>query len=784
MDTLLVPRLLWRHALGADDKPRMVLAHSPSVYELLVPSLEGLTAMGVDISQGVLWRETVEDGLVYVGRGVRLDSDRLVDVAGNTLLKLRLGHVQKALIGRRVVAAIGTKRAKVIDKLVIEEIAELDAKTILVKSDEYSIGLAGRTSRRKYAVIADTMYGLWVVEARRPLKSISVANGCVLACNPMGCIVSNGSFAASIAGTDAEPLAAVNGACLIAMQSDKRWVVMLVGEALLEAIDSCDSKPTVLYFDGVLVYYACGASIRSFNAKTTEVSLEKLPTGAIPTPTRPLRVTREEDYTILVLGGDEETRVLIPVQHLYKIHQDRLLALSAGWLYSLDLRSMDRVDVSIEEDACPLGVRIETPGYRVIRVDVEDGIRVARKNLTSSTAFLCLEPVELKPAYTPRLVMHLAPPLVIDTFVSLGPVKPEIHATLLRLENGDAVYVDGQLIEARPGAVILEVREPWYKLLQGAQLKLMEGDNVTYTALLTRQLQVLPYTGRGKPRVAIQHKGFEYTLEVTEKLIVNLDELRYSVVKVKPLSLEEAEAQLSSNADLIVVDNRACTAAKPGFTCHVRIHDGNTIYLCRETSLRGIYACSLASDREIRKTLHDVMAVVEALESQPYVILGDEDTTLRLRARTRKPGLVVVEVDVNGAKKVSNVMLASDKLEVEVGTLKPGIYNARITLSAFNDVMEVATKILVHKPARVLVVRTPRSTRICCNTTCLVSYGNEVTILDHECAKIGVSGYPRVYALDECGSLTATHIEELDVATALRNAVITAKLLADKLGLF
>ena len=780
-----IPGLVWRLPLGASKPPESIVAHSYSLFEMVLWSREGREAIAVDVHRGIVWREPVAGGW-YIGRGLRIEGKSVVDTGGQTLLKLGI-EPRRVVYGRRLVAVGDGRRMRLVDRALLEEIGEVDERKARIAQDEYTLLVYGKT-RRGYLLAVDSVFGFNAQRLKRNIRSVSVARGCFSLCDSTGCIIGNGSVEASTT-VDTVPLSAVKGGCLVALAAETGTIIaMLEGDGSLEVIDSCPETPHVTYSDGLLVAYSCGDSTRIVKAGSPipEYIHSK---GIVVTPTYRAKLLEEGQLKLLSVEYGEDVNILVPVEHYMVVHRDAVMALSGGWLYSLTLDNPVELNIELKDDEqCSMLLRLVVDGYKVLGSDVK-GEYVEPAGGVAGGDSVCLEILKLQGAYEVNLVAKFAPPLIAELNLTLPSVKPRLRVYAVEAPEADGITLlssdGGSLSVSASRALLVEIPPAWLNPLKGLRLTLYEGDVVTYETIVgDRSVILMPLKLRGEPRVAIEGRDVRVsykpgdTLRLPPPSIENI-----SVTDILPFDVKRAAVTVKGvDPDVLLVDGARCTPKGRGaWRCVVDVwREMHELCTCRRyPGLEGEMLCScrkvplgrliLASYAEISKVYTGKVAYIDS-----------QSPLLELHLDVAKEGMVPLEVEVGDEKivKVASVKEGRTAIQLPMPRLREGIYTAELRVASRRGIVHRRMATVYAKHPSIIMAKAAGKSILCSSVALGIAVGSLVQSLKPgEC--LIAEKTPEVIALlDECGYLVEAEVEEVDVIDALAKAVRIAERLA------
>lgn len=779
-----IPSLVWRLPLGASRPPESIVAHSYSLFEIVLQSREGIEAVGVDVHRGIVWREPVTSGW-YIGRGLRIEGKGIVDTAGQTLLKLGI-EPRRVVHGRRLVAVGNGRRIRLVDRALLEEIGDVDERKARIAIDEYTLLVYGK-ARRGYLLAVDSVFGFNVQRLRRNVRSVSVARGCFSLCDGTGCIVGNGSVEASTT-VDTIPLSAVKGGCLVALAAETGTIIaMLEGDGSLEVIDSCSETPRVTYSDGTLVAYSCGDSTRVVKAGSPipEYIQSK---DVIVTPTYHARL-EESHLKLLSIEYGEDISILIPVEHYMVVHRDAIMVLSGGWLYSLSLDNPTVMNVELrDDDRCPMLIKLVVDGYKVLGFDVK-GEHIEPMDSVAGGDRVCLEILKLQGAYEVSLVAKFAPPLIAEANLTLPPVKPRLKVYAVEAPEADSITLlsssGNHLSVSVSRALLVEIPSAWLKPLDGLRLRLYEGDMVTYETILgDRSVILAPLKLRGEPRVVIEGRNVRVSYKPRGTLrLLTPDTEKISVNDVLPFDTRRAAVTVKgTDPDMLLVDSVRCTPKGRGaWRCVVDVWRGmHELCTCRRyANFEDTMLCS-CKRAPLSNFILASYADISDIYTGNVVYIDSMSPLLELYLDVAKEGLVPLEVEVGDEKvaKVVSVRGGRTSLQVPMPRLQEGIYVAELRVASRRGIVHKKMIAVYAKHPNIIIAKTADKSVVCSSVDLGITIGSSIQRLrPGEC--LVADKTPEIIAsLDECGYLVEAKAMEINVVDALAKAVKIAERLA------
>ncbi len=774
----------WRLALGASRPPESVVAHSYSMFEFLLYTREGREAVAVDVHRGLVWREPVTGGR-YVGRGLRVEGKSIVDTGGQTLLKLGL-EPRTVVYGRRLVAIGDEKRMRLVDRSLLEEVGEVDARKSRVVSDEYTLLVYGRV-RRGYLLAVDSISGFSVERMKRSVRKLIASRGCFAACDNTGCIVGNGSIEASTT-VDTKPLTALKGGCLVALNAEKGSIIAVVeSEGSIEVIDSCNDMPEVVYSDGILAAYTCDDSVRL--VKSGSPIPEYIHAGGVlVTPSYRARVEEGEVKLLNIMYG-EDVEVLLPVEHYMVVHRDSIMALSGGWLYSIDLGDPAEMEVEEGEDAeCPMKIRVSVEGYHILGLEARgEHVETAGVEPRPMGGKLCLRPLKLQGVYNLRLEAKLAPPMVVEASVSLQPPKPRIRAVIIEAREAEGIallYSDGRM-EGFPAnrAVLVEIHNAWFKPLKGLRLLLVEGGRVTYeTRISDRSVILMPLKLSGEPRVVVD--AGDVSLEYAPEDVASLKPLgEISLAAVDPLDVRRASIMLEGvDAEAVLLDGARCIPyGRDSWRCVTNVWlDTHEICTCRRAALQETTLLCACRKLDLGHSIRSRYASVASLSVADPVQVDSRNPVLQLHVHLDEGGMLPVEVEVGDRKviRVMHVGRGQHDISLKLPRLQEGVYNARISAAARDKLLDASTIIVYSREPSIIYVEASGRKIICSDVNIGLRLNKTLlTLKPGECIETDVEP-ELVAALDTCGYSVEAKPVKLNIEKALTTAAAAAWFIA------
>ncbi len=772
-----LPRLLWRLPLGSGKPRGRIVAHSYSMYELIVEGREGVEAIGVDVRRGLVWREPVEGG-VYVGRGLRISGKSIVDATGATLVKLRVVP-ERVWYSRRALIAADARRARIVDKATLEEVGELDARRLRVVEDEYTLVAFGR-GKRGYTLLVDSLYGFAVEKLKRNISSISVSRGCFAACDPIGCLVGNGSFVAATASNRVEPVAAFRGGCLVAVESERgRAVVAVTADGGMEVVDSCEGRPEAVYADGELIVYRCEGALRYLKAGSSIPEHRRVDSVAVATPSVVLSAEEIGGLHAYIMRG-EDHEVIIPVEHYAAAYKDALMVLSGGWLYSIDFSAYTVIEVE-EVEGCPLGVKLDVNDYKLLNVSVEaEDVELLREDYAPSGYRACFSPEKLEASYELNMRVDLAPPLIAELVYTAMPPKPGINVHIVEAPGASAIMLlgDNEMYVDEARALLVEVEEEWVKTLKGATLKVVSGGVTEAEARLEGRYALLPYALRGEPLIVLEKGGVRFEYRPGGRIRLEPPAgASARIVRMASPSLFTVRVE-GVEADKLLVCGSPCSAEGGGWRCRIDPYEENCEICGCVVLSGGSSLCACRAARDIIRGIRGELAEITALSLEPVAVVDARNPSIRLQLSVADPGATVLEARVGGERVARTYRLgaAEEEVVLPLPRLEPGIYEAVLRAAGRSGVAEIEARLVYAEPPPAAVLATHAGIVVCVGADALVELENSaVPLAGGTCVKLGEQ--PRaIHLLDDCGHHLVveprlTRIEEL-VAYAARAAAL------------
>ncbi|AEM39639.1 hypothetical protein Pyrfu_1785 [Pyrolobus fumarii 1A] len=800
MQRIPIPRLLWKLPLPEGTSLESVVAHSFSMYELVFGrSGEFVAAYGVDMLQGVLWSDEREGGL-YITRGLRVENGKIVDTAGSVLLKLRL-EPKHRILGRRVVLLVDDKKVKVVDRASLSVHLEGDARYSGFENDAYTLAAVVKTSRRGFTVVVDTIYGFEIVKMSRQPRNVRASRGCATICDNIGCIVSNGVNTVRLVAVNVKPLAASHSTCIVTLRSDSKWIVAMVKHNNIDVLDSCDEEPRVIYSDTDMVIYMCDNSTRTLLFASNSAVITPSASNAILTPSFTLSVKREHGVEILE-GNVGDTRIKIPVDTFYAVNRDKLLVVSSGWAYSIDLSEYEDIMLNLGEGKrCPIEAKIGVQSYTLLDLSINHNVEPVELDITTMGAYACLKPLKLDDEYVVELEARLAPPLLVSRALSLETPKPRLKikavraahtATgLLRLKHGNNV------VELEPGtaALIVTIDEKWLDIVRGATIRVYDDDRLVASEIITDNPVIVPCGSCVNPRVELEmdstriYYGIDNVEDIRESILGSLRLVEPPVpTGLNSMSLK-IEVETRDDIDYIEVDGKPARIVdrdKNGLQVECRLDDvyGENAELCacKRFSHKTLLLCDC---KELSKLVHEALkhyADVHKLEAPEYLLIDRNKPILRLDYIARRGGIAYLVVSTEDERTITSttVYLSSGKgsIAAKLPTDFPwhSVEKLVVQLSDARGVHTLERLTIFYRRPIAYAYRVGTQC-IVCSESILVYKGDEGVEVTDGCIRVPCDDVESIIAVDNCGTPWRPSIEKHDITQDVINAVRTAAIL-------